>query len=875
MKRMRVLKSLAVSAILTSFFVSCAVVAPLDDYSEADSINEVVSVADRAGTSGTPQNGTMMQYFHWYSEGGGVLWNEVKNKSTYLSDMGITALWLPPAYKGSGGYDVGYGVYDMYDLGEFNQKGTVATKYGTKDQYLAAINAAHNAGLQIYADVVFNHRGGADNTEWVNAVRVAKDNRNYEYGGDVNIEAWTNFTFPGRNNKYSDFKWHWYHFDGVDWAQNLGESAIFKFRGDGKGWDWEVNNENGNYDYLMYADLDMDHPEVVNELKTWAKWYVNFANLDGFRMDAVKHIKYGFFNDWISDVRRNTGKELFTVGEYWNYDVNALTHFLDSTNYCMSLFDAPMHMNFYQASNGNGYYDMGSILNGTLTKVNPMKSVSIVENHDTQPCQALESSVATWFKPIAYAIILLRQEGYPCVFYADLYGASYNDAGRSITMAPVKNLDKLIKARKLYAYGTQHDYFDDQNIVGWTREGVSDRKDSGCAVLVTDNAGGSKWMYVGTKFAGKQFYDYTGTQKDKVTINSDGWGQFWVDGGSVSVYVPVAETTTTTPSTSVTTVIDNGFETADGFTAKTTGVWTLKAEDGEWVSESAAISTGSKISGSYGCGLAAKGRSLQTPKIKNPQVLTFKAKASGTTSNYTAQVQYSNDGTNWTTAKSFAANGSNTGTIKTTAATNTVTLNLTGSYYLRFYISARSAGSFYFDDVKVTGTGLDTSSSGSTGSSSGSTTTVKELLNNGFETANGFTTKSSGTWTVAAKDGTWSAYAYINSTAKIDGSYGCGLAAKGRYITTPQVTAPKTVSFKAKASGSTANFTVDVQTSTDGSTWTTVKSYKANGSNTGDITTTAKTITATVNKTGKNYVRFYISARSAGSLYMDSVVIKG
>lgn len=537
---MKVLKKVlpfVAAALSVSLLISCAV-----DSAESESNEELrdLSSVAYASSSGTPQNGTMMQYFHWYTPAGGKLWNEVKNKSSSLSNMGITALWLPPAYKGTGGgYDVGYGVYDMYDLGEFNQKGSVATKYGTKDQYLAAIKAAHNAGLQIYGDVVFNHRGGADNTEWVDAVRVASDNRNYEYGGNTRIQAWTNFTFSARNNKYSNFKWHWYHFDGVDWAQNLNESAIFKFRGDGKSWDWQVDGENGNYDYLMYADLDMNHPEVVQELKNWAKWYVNFTGVDGFRMDAVKHIKFDFFNNWLSYVRQQTGKELFTVGEYWNYDVGKLNNFINASGGCMSLFDAPMHMNFYNASYGNGNYDMGAILNGTLTKSNPMKSVSIVENHDTQPCQALESTVNWWFKPLAYAIILLRQEAYPCVFYADLYGASYSDKGYNIYMAPVKNLEKLIKARKLYSYGTQHDYFDNNNIVGWTREGVSDRSGSGCAVIMSDNAGGSKWMYVGKKWAGKKFYDYLGVQYDKVTINSDGWGQFWCDGGSVSVYVPV------------------------------------------------------------------------------------------------------------------------------------------------------------------------------------------------------------------------------------------------------------------------------------------------------------------------------------------------
>ena len=49
---------------------------------------------------------------------------------------GITDVWLPPAYKAaSGKQDAGYGVYDLYDLGEFDQKGSIETKYGTKDEY--------------------------------------------------------------------------------------------------------------------------------------------------------------------------------------------------------------------------------------------------------------------------------------------------------------------------------------------------------------------------------------------------------------------------------------------------------------------------------------------------------------------------------------------------------------------------------------------------------------------------------------------------------------------------------------------------------------------------------------------------------------------
>ncbi|MCL6616049.1 MAG: alpha-amylase [Anoxybacillus ayderensis] len=490
----------------------------------------------RAGS--VPVNGTMMQYFEWYLPDDGTLWTKVANNAQSLANLGITALWLPPAYKGTSSSDVGYGVYDLYDLGEFNQKGTVRTKYGTKTQYIQAIQAAHTAGMQVYADVVFNHKAGADGTELVDAVEVNPSDRNQEISGTYQIQAWTKFDFPGRGNTYSSFKWRWYHFDGTDWDESRKLNRIYKFRGTGKAWDWEVDTENGNYDYLMYADLDMDHPEVVSELKNWGKWYVTTTNIDGFRLDAVKHIKYSFFPDWLSYVRTQTQKPLFAVGEFWSYDISKLHNYITKTNGSMSLFDAPLHNNFYIASKSGGYFDMRTLLNNTLMKDQPTLAVTLVDNHDTEPGQSLQSWVEPWFKPLAYAFILTRQEGYPCVFYGDYYGIpKYN------IPALKSKLDPLLIARRDYAYGTQHDYIDSADIIGWTREGVAEKANSGLAALITDGPGGSKWMYVGKQHAGKTFYDLTGNRSDTVTINADGWGEFKVNGGSVSIWVPKTSTT--------------------------------------------------------------------------------------------------------------------------------------------------------------------------------------------------------------------------------------------------------------------------------------------------------------------------------------------
>ena len=99
-----------------------------------------------------PNNNTMMQYFEWYLANDSSLWNKVANDAKHLENIGITHVWLPPAYKGAGGTnDTGYGVYDLYDLGEFDQKGTIPTKYGTKEEYLKAIRMLHESNIKVYA----------------------------------------------------------------------------------------------------------------------------------------------------------------------------------------------------------------------------------------------------------------------------------------------------------------------------------------------------------------------------------------------------------------------------------------------------------------------------------------------------------------------------------------------------------------------------------------------------------------------------------------------------------------------------------------------------------------------------------------------------
>lgn len=89
----------------------------------------------------------MMQYFEWNLPNDGKLWKQLREDASHLHEIGVTAIWIPPAYKADEQQDEGYATYDLYDLGEFEQKGTVRTKYGTKDELKEMIDELHKIRL--------------------------------------------------------------------------------------------------------------------------------------------------------------------------------------------------------------------------------------------------------------------------------------------------------------------------------------------------------------------------------------------------------------------------------------------------------------------------------------------------------------------------------------------------------------------------------------------------------------------------------------------------------------------------------------------------------------------------------------------------------
>jgi len=202
------------------------------------------------------------------------------------------------------------------------------------------------------------------------------------------------FDFPGRGTKYSELKYHWYHFTGVDFNAANGHKAIYKIVGEqSNGWaqTGDVDGEKGNYDYLMGSDLDYDHPEVEKDVVAWGTWLAKEMPLRGIRFDAIKHYSVEFLEKFVEALDENYGKGWFFVGEFWKDSLSDMVSvccpphlpedtdglqraYLDRMNHKFSLFDAPLVYNFSEISKANGA-DLRKVFDHTLVQTDPVSAV--------------------------------------------------------------------------------------------------------------------------------------------------------------------------------------------------------------------------------------------------------------------------------------------------------------------------------------------------------------------------------------------------------------------------------------------------------------------------------------------------------------------
>ena len=278
----------------------------------------------------------------------------------------------------------------------------------------------------------------------------------------VEVIPLTKYTFPGREGKYAEYgakpEWNWKYFDGID-----GEDGGLLFSG--KEWDDCVP------DYLMGADVDYQYPAVREEIKAWGRWIIDEVGFDGFRLDAVKHVDNGFIHEWIDHVQNSSGKDVFFVGEAWIEDSNQLINYINAVDSPhLKVFDFPLHSYFLALANGGGGLNNMSRLAHVGLVNHPDyrdRAVTFADNHDTN--RDGEAAGVHRYKYQAYAYLLTREYGIPCVWWKDYY-----------IYGMKTGIDKLLLARKYYAYGPGYEVDNnDLDVYSYVRAGSRNRDWSG------------------------------------------------------------------------------------------------------------------------------------------------------------------------------------------------------------------------------------------------------------------------------------------------------------------------------------------------------------------------------------------------------------
>ena len=325
-----------------------------------------------------------------------------------LSLAGFTAVWIPPVLKtasGSGSGADGYGPFDDYDIGSRNQKGSVPTRYGTREQLQRCVAILRANGLDVYLDMVEHQRSG-DVMPFV-------------------------FHYPGANGtpNAGRFPKNPSNFvPQVPRDPDLGGPVAD---------DFPFGRE--------LAPINARPPRYVfDNLVAAGDWVTRTLDAQGYRIDDVKGLSTDFLHPFLHS-KAMAGK--FAVGEFFDGNPTLVNQWIFNPKGMAgrpNAFDFPLKFMLNNMCNNPGRFNMADLDHAGLVGISPLNAVTFVENHDTD-LNGGQRIVTN--KMMAYAYIL-TSEGYPAVFYKD-----YSTDPDCYGLKP--HIDNLIWIHEVLASGAE------------------------------------------------------------------------------------------------------------------------------------------------------------------------------------------------------------------------------------------------------------------------------------------------------------------------------------------------------------------------------------------------------------------------------------
>lgn len=451
--------------------------------------------------SEAPKSDVFLQGFYWNSPPGGNWYDSLSRLAPRLASAGFSAVWLPSPVKGAGGgFSMGYDPYDHYDFGDYNQKGSKETRFGSKQELVSLITQFHQLGIQVFADAVLRHMMGGE-------VKVPYECRPIWNGNYIVPDsAYLLFNYPLGSGRFKKNASSFYPNSVNCWVDPLfvQTDPIFRFG------EW----------------LDHNKPAIRDSLIVWGNYLRNVLKYDGFRLDAVKSISPQFMAQWLNSCNQNG----YAVAELWG-SMSEIGDWLYQCKYVhganVSMFDFPLRYTLKDmCNNTTGSFDM-TWLDGAGLVNNGFSGYDVstfVENHDFDRI-GWDGSVDTGHDPIisdkhlAYAYIIFS-EGRPSVFFKDY--VDYGYGGKIDTLIWIRRVflgGGTTKRNGLNPYYIRQDNNQDQNLLQKDiyvarRNGFGSQ--IGGYIVINDNP--TQWIdvWVDTELPiGTYYKDYTGKDVNK------------------------------------------------------------------------------------------------------------------------------------------------------------------------------------------------------------------------------------------------------------------------------------------------------------------------------------------------------------------------
>ncbi|MFF3940280.1 pullulanase-type alpha-1,6-glucosidase [Streptomyces phaeofaciens] len=306
----------------------------------------------------------------------------------YIKGMGTTAIWMAPIFKNRPVQGTGANAsagYHGYWITDFTQ---VDPHFGTNKDLETLISKAHAKGMKVFFDVITNHTADVVDYEEKSYDYLSKgafpyltkdgepfDDADYAAGGkrfpDVDSDS-----FPRTPKATADTK-------VPSW---LNDPTMYHNRGDST----FAGESSESGDFSGLDDLWTERPEVVTGMeKIYQRWVRDF-DIDGFRIDTVKHVDMEFWTQWATALDAYAAKhgrdDFFMFGEVYSADTDVTSPYVTEGR-----LDATLDFPFQEAarqyaSQGGSAQTLSRTFADdykyTTDKANAYEQVTFLGNHD-------------------------------------------------------------------------------------------------------------------------------------------------------------------------------------------------------------------------------------------------------------------------------------------------------------------------------------------------------------------------------------------------------------------------------------------------------------------------------------------------------------